>query len=96
MSQENVEIVRRLMALAQEGTQSGDLAPAFDEAVSAGLMSPNCEWRGGPGRGGSVVGVGNEVGAKGIEDFVGRGSKTSRSSHLNSRRSSRPTRTASW
>ena len=70
MSQENVAVVRRLMALGQEGIQRGELGRAADEAVAAGLMSPNCEWRGGPGRGAAVVGVGNEVGPKGIENFV--------------------------
>ena len=70
MSRENVEIVRRLIAMGQEGIQSGDVDRALDEAVAAGLMSPDCEWRGGARGGASVVGVGNEVGSKGIGEFL--------------------------
>src|SRR5919198_1503687 len=38
--------------------------------VAAGLMSPDCEWRGGPRGGDAVVGVGDEVGSEGIVGFV--------------------------
>jgi ketosteroid isomerase-like protein len=70
MSQENVEIVRRLVAMGQEGIQSGDLARALDEAVASGLISPTCEWRAGPRGGSAVVGIGDEVGPEGIVEFI--------------------------
>jgi ketosteroid isomerase-like protein len=70
MSQENVEVVRRLMALTQDAVGTGDLRRAADEAVAAGLMSPTCEWRGGRGGGDAVVGVGDEVGPEGIAEFI--------------------------
>jgi ketosteroid isomerase-like protein len=70
MSQENVEVARRLTALTQEGVRSGDLGRAMDEAVAAGLISPTCEWRGGPRGGDAVVGVGDEVGPEGIVEFI--------------------------
>src|ERR1700752_1395631 len=39
MSQENVEMVRRLVTLTQEGVRTGDLRGAMDAAVAAGLIS---------------------------------------------------------
>ena len=70
MSQENVEAVRRLAVLMQEGFRAGDLRPAIDEAVAAGLISSACELRGGRRGGDAVVGVGDEVGPKGIVAFL--------------------------
>jgi ketosteroid isomerase-like protein len=70
MSQENVEVVRRLVALTQEGLRTDDLRGAMDESVAAGLISPTCEWRGGRRGGDAVVGVGDEVGPERIVEFI--------------------------
>jgi ketosteroid isomerase-like protein len=70
MSKENVEVVRRVMDVGQEGIHTDDLRRAMDDLVTTGLVSPACEWRGG-GRGGdAVVGMGDEIGPEGIVEFV--------------------------
>ena len=66
MSQENVEIVRRVLELSQEGIRRRDFGRAIDEGVAAGLISSNLEWRGGGRGGAAVVGVGDEAGREGI------------------------------
>jgi ketosteroid isomerase-like protein len=65
-----MEIVRRVLDLTQEGIRRGDLGRAMEEGLAAGLISPNCEWRGGPRGGAAVVGVGDEVGPEGIIEFI--------------------------
>jgi ketosteroid isomerase-like protein len=70
MSKENVEIVRRVMELGQEGIRTDDLRRTMDDLVTTGLVSPTCEWRGGVRGGDAVVGVGDEVGPEGIVEFV--------------------------
>ena len=60
MSQENVEIVRRVYEI---GRDEGDVGAMVDEAVRQGLLASDAEWRGGP-RGGRAI--------AGIEDAVGR------------------------
>jgi ketosteroid isomerase-like protein len=59
MSQENVEVVRRLYAISLAGE---DLAASFDQCVREGLLAPNFEWRGGPRGGRAVAGMENTVG----------------------------------
>ena len=56
MSQENVEVVRRVLEITQEGV--GDPAAAYDKCVREGLLAPNHEWIAGR--------------AAGLEDVVGR------------------------
>jgi ketosteroid isomerase-like protein len=70
MSQENVEVVRRVLELGQEGIRRHDVGRAIDEGVAAGLISSNFEWRGGGRGGAAVVGVGDEVGREGIVEFM--------------------------
>jgi len=70
MSPENVEIVRRVLDLMQEGVRSHDVRTAIDEGIAAGLISPECEVRGGRRGGASVVGLGDEVGREGMVDFM--------------------------
>ena len=68
MSEENVEIVRRVSDLIQEGVRRHDVRTAIDEGIAAGLVSPDCEVRGGGG--GAVVGLGDEIGREGMVDFM--------------------------
>jgi ketosteroid isomerase-like protein len=70
MSQANVEIVRRVSDLIQEGVRRHDVRTAIDEGIDAGLISPDCEVRGGRRGGASVVGLGDEVGREGMVDFM--------------------------
>jgi ketosteroid isomerase-like protein len=70
MSQENVEIVRRVLELGQEGIRRHDVGRAIDEGVATGLIASNFEWRGGGRGGAAVVGVGDEVGREGIVEFM--------------------------
>jgi ketosteroid isomerase-like protein len=70
MSQENVEIVRRFSDLFQEGVRRHDVRTAIDEGIAAGLISPDCEVRGGRRGGAAVVGLGDEVGREGMVDFM--------------------------
>jgi ketosteroid isomerase-like protein len=70
MSEENVEIVRRVSELVQEGVRRHDVGGAIDEGVATGLIPPNCEVRGGRRGGAAVVGVGDEVGRDGMVEFM--------------------------
>jgi ketosteroid isomerase-like protein len=63
MSQENVEVVRRVFEIGQEGVRRGDFGAVFDEWVGEGLMASDVAWS---------VGLRRGVGAAGIGDFVGR------------------------
>jgi ketosteroid isomerase-like protein len=59
MSQEHVEVVRRVWEIAQ---RESDIGAAFDQCVHEGLVVPNVEWRGGARAGRAVAGVENAVG----------------------------------
>jgi ketosteroid isomerase-like protein len=59
MSQENVEVVRRLHDI---WLREADLAAAFDQCVREGLLDANAEWRGGPRGGRGIAGIENAVG----------------------------------
>jgi ketosteroid isomerase-like protein len=72
MSQENVEVVRRVVELADEGLRRGDLAAAFDEGIAQGLIASNVEWQGGVRGGTGVAGLGDVVGKEGVVQFVRR------------------------
>ena len=61
MSQESVEVVQRVLTIAQRGV--GDPGAVFDEWVREGLVARNVEWRAG-GRGGMAV--------AGLDDVAGR------------------------
>src|SRR5262245_52310843 len=63
MSEDNVEIVRRVIAIGEEGMRRGDPGAAFDVGVAEGVMAVNIEFDAGP-RGGT--------GIRGIAEFVGR------------------------
>jgi ketosteroid isomerase-like protein len=64
MSEENVEIVRRVTEIAEKSIPPwGEPGAGFDQCVAQGLISSNLEWRGGT-RGG--------VGAAGLDDVAGR------------------------
>jgi ketosteroid isomerase-like protein len=68
MSQENVEIVRRVLGIAQQGID--DPAAAFERCVREGLVASNVEWRAG-GRGGmAVAGLDDVAGRQGYLNFV--------------------------
>ena len=59
MSQENVEIVRRMGEIV---VHENDLGAGFDQCVREGLLDPNVEWRGGARGGRAVAGMENVVG----------------------------------
>ena len=61
MSQENVEIVRRLFETFQEGVKRGDYTAGFD----AGLVDEDLEWIAIPG-----LGLGTYKGREGFVEFV--------------------------
>jgi hypothetical protein len=47
MSEENVEIVRRVTEIAEESIPPrGDPGTGFDECVAQGFISPKLEWQG--------------------------------------------------
>ena len=70
MSQENLEIVRRVSDLIQEGVRRQDVRAAIDKGMAAGIISSGCEVRGGRRGGAAVVGLGDEVGREGMVDFM--------------------------
>jgi ketosteroid isomerase-like protein len=61
MSEENVEVVRRLFEAFQDGLERGDFVAGFD----AGLASEDLEWIAVPG-----VGLGTYRGREGFIDFM--------------------------
>ena len=75
MSEENVEIARRTIALAEEGVRQGDPGAAFDECVAQGLIAPSLEWKGGSRGGAAVVGLDDVVGREGYVEFMHRWSE---------------------
>jgi hypothetical protein len=63
MSQQNVEIVRRAVAIFAEALRQGDPGAGFDKCVREGVVSSDLDWR---------AGVRGGVGVAGIDDFSGR------------------------
>ena len=59
MSQENVEVVRRIFEIGQRAQDPG---ATFDQCVREGLLDANAEWRGGPRGGRGIAGIENAVG----------------------------------
>jgi ketosteroid isomerase-like protein len=70
MSEENVEVVRRMAELAQEAIQRGDPGAGFDQCFAEGLIASNIEWRAGPRGGTGVAGLGDFVGREGYVRFA--------------------------
>jgi ketosteroid isomerase-like protein len=59
MSQENVEVVRRIYEIGQ---RVQDFGAMFDQCVREGLLAADAEWRGGPRGGRGIAGLENAVG----------------------------------
>jgi ketosteroid isomerase-like protein len=72
MSEENVDIVRRVTGLAEEGIRRGDPGAPWDDCVAQGLITPNLEWRAGSRGGTGVAGLNDVVGREGYVEFAGR------------------------
>jgi ketosteroid isomerase-like protein len=70
MSQENVEVVGRVLEFAQEGLRRGGHHSAFDRAVAAGVLAPDLEWRGGARGGVGVAGLRDATGREGYVEFM--------------------------
>ena len=81
MSEENVEVVRRVIEITEEGLRTGDFGAAFDQALAEGVITSNVEWRAGRRGGVGVAGLGDVAGREGhveimrtltedFEDFV--------------------------
>jgi ketosteroid isomerase-like protein len=64
MSQENVEVVGRILEILQ---RAQDIGVACDQWVSEGLVALDAEWRGGPRGGRGIAGLENAVGR---EEYV--------------------------
>ena len=64
MSQENVEVVRRLFELAEKGLRRGDPGAAFDDFVREGLVASNLQGRA------MVAGVDDLVGRAGYVELM--------------------------
>jgi ketosteroid isomerase-like protein len=70
MSEENVEIVRRTIEIAEEGVRTGDHGAAFDRCVAQGLITSNLEVMGGRRGGTGVAGLADVVGREGYVEFL--------------------------
>jgi hypothetical protein len=81
MSQENVEIVRRAVEIAEEGVRRGDPGAAFDRCVALGLIASNLEWRGAGGQGPGWLGLMTSPDARGTWSSRAPSPKTSRTTH---------------
>ena len=68
MSEENVEVVRRIARISEKSIPpSGEPGIGFDECVAQGLIASDLEWRGGTRGGVGAAGLGD---VSGREDFV--------------------------
>lgn len=70
MSEENVEVARRVFELAQEGLRTGDHRAAFERGVKEGILAPDLVWRAGVRRGVGIVGLSDTRGATGYIEFI--------------------------
>jgi ketosteroid isomerase-like protein len=66
MSQENVELVRRVLEITQESVQRGDPGAGFDECVGEGILASNLSRIGGVRGGRGVAGMEDAVGREGF------------------------------
>ena len=72
MSEENVEVVRRVTEMGEEAIRRDDLGAGFDECVARGLIATNVEYQAGPRGGTGVAGLDDVVGRDGLVQFLRR------------------------
>ena len=72
MSEENVEVVRRVTEIGEEALRRDDPGAGFDNCVAEGLIATNLEYQAGPRGGIGVAGIEDVVGREGVVRFVRR------------------------
>jgi ketosteroid isomerase-like protein len=72
MSEENVDIVRRVFTMVQDSLVRGDPASSFDEWVREGLIAPDLRWKAGTRAGLGVAGIDDFAGRDGYAEFTRR------------------------
>src|SRR5215207_1894166 len=71
MSEENVEIVRRVTEIAEKSIPPwGEPGAGIEECVAQGLIASNLEWRGGTRGGVGAAGLGDVAGREGFVQFT--------------------------
>ena len=72
MSQDNVDVVRRVFGMVRESLRRGDPGSSFDEWMREGLIAPGLEWRAGTRAGMGVAGIDDFAGRDGYVEFTRR------------------------
>ena len=72
MSEENVEVVRRVTEIGEEALRRDDPGAGFDNCVAEGLIATNLEYQAGTRGGIGVAGIEDVVGREGVVRFVRR------------------------
>jgi ketosteroid isomerase-like protein len=72
MSQDNVDVVRRVFGMVRESLRRGDPGSSFDEWIRKGLIAPGLEWRAGTRAGMGVAGIDDFAGRDGYVEFTRR------------------------
>jgi ketosteroid isomerase-like protein len=73
MSQDNVEVVRRVFGMVRESLRRrADSGSSFDEWVREGLVDPGLEWKAGTRAGRGVAGIDDFAGRDGYVEFTRR------------------------